>query len=431
MKKGFTLLEILLVIAAIGILAAIVIVAINPNRQLAQARNAERRSETNSLLKGVEQYLIDNGRYPGNVSSFTSNTTIEVCAEGVSEVDCTNDSLLYLGEITPTYLSSIPADPSATGNGTGYSLQYNSDTNRISISSTLAELDEVIVVGPELNETFVLDQIDSTIVRAYGLRKLISSYDGPLIRVRREGDSAELDIGMNDENELDVDALQSFIGSVDAEVIVWYDQSSNDEDATPNTTGPNIINNGTLELENGKPTLAFEGGERLLYADLQTEILNSFYFSVLASTNSTHEVDPENNTTTDGVLNQRYVLGAPYYAPDAGQGLSFGTNGFSNYEHADGYMPATAVYSGSITGLALLGVNYENRLPTLFLNGQEVRTGVTSARAVVHPSTEIGDGGYGNFYGNVSEVILLDESFPSDQRTILDQDQLDYFQITP
>jgi prepilin-type N-terminal cleavage/methylation domain-containing protein len=62
-NKGFTLLEILLVIAAIGILASIVLVAINPTRQINQVRQAAINSDKNTIEKALQQRLIDTGNY--------------------------------------------------------------------------------------------------------------------------------------------------------------------------------------------------------------------------------------------------------------------------------------------------------------------------------------------------------------------------------
>lgn len=62
------MIELLLVIAIVAILAAIVIVALNPFRQLAQSRNASRSSDVNTILNAVNQYALDHGSAPTGVS---------------------------------------------------------------------------------------------------------------------------------------------------------------------------------------------------------------------------------------------------------------------------------------------------------------------------------------------------------------------------
>ena len=149
-KKGFTLLEILLVIAAIGILAAIVLVAINPNRQLAQARNAERRSEVQSILNAAFQYTIDtSGTLPTNVDATLRNvisTAGTTTCTVVGSVTAATNVSDFVALVAPTYIASVPRDPSVASTGCSDYLIQTSTGNRITVSAPRAELSTTISV---------------------------------------------------------------------------------------------------------------------------------------------------------------------------------------------------------------------------------------------------------------------------------------------
>ena len=148
-KKGFTLLEILLVVAAIAILAGIVIVAINPSKQLGDTRNAQRRADVNTILNAVYQYAIDhNGTLPASVTSGTACgvSTQEVCKTGGTCTGLTDLSTSLVGT-NATYLVSIPTDPTGSStNGAGYEIYKNATTNRISVCAPDAEQSATISV---------------------------------------------------------------------------------------------------------------------------------------------------------------------------------------------------------------------------------------------------------------------------------------------
>ncbi len=139
LKRGFTLIELLLVIGIIAILAAIVIVAINPTKQLGDARNAQRRADVNTILNAVYQYSIDNN---GTLPSTIETTAKAICRSGVT-VDCTG--LINLNVLTGAYIVAIPADPqTATATSTSYTIVKSG--NRITVAAPDAEQSAAISV---------------------------------------------------------------------------------------------------------------------------------------------------------------------------------------------------------------------------------------------------------------------------------------------
>lgn len=143
-QKGFTLIEVLLVVAVIAILAGIVILAINPSRQLGQSKDAQRKADVNTILNAVYQYALDNN---GSLPSTITTSSTQICNTGIADATCDGASLIKLTVLTASekYIVSIPKDPTgATTNGSGYNILKTAN-GRVTVSAPSAEQSTVSV----------------------------------------------------------------------------------------------------------------------------------------------------------------------------------------------------------------------------------------------------------------------------------------------
>jgi prepilin-type N-terminal cleavage/methylation domain-containing protein len=141
--EGFTLLEILLVVAAIAILAGIVILAINPTKQLGDTRNAQRQADVNTILNAVYQYALDNN---GTLPTGIGTTAASICL--TTGATCTSGSLVDLGVLTAAgkYIVAIPKDPSTSSTtNAGYTIMKDAN-NRVTVAAPSAEQGKTISV---------------------------------------------------------------------------------------------------------------------------------------------------------------------------------------------------------------------------------------------------------------------------------------------
>lgn len=143
--KGFTLIELLIVIALIAVLAGAIIVALNPARSFAQARNSERWSHVNAILNLIQQNTVENrGSWTCAAGPLPNTTTTIASTGGYDLCSC----------LVPVLTNALPFDPNAanahysscTDYATRYSIIQNASSSRVTIFAEAPELNASISV---------------------------------------------------------------------------------------------------------------------------------------------------------------------------------------------------------------------------------------------------------------------------------------------
>lgn len=75
-KAGFTLVELLIVIALIGVLAVAVLAAINPLEQLNRARDTGMESDASQLLAAIDRYYASQEKFPWVIPPITNQDAL-------------------------------------------------------------------------------------------------------------------------------------------------------------------------------------------------------------------------------------------------------------------------------------------------------------------------------------------------------------------
>lgn len=130
-QKGFTLIELLVVIGILGILMAVVIVAVNPSRQFASARDTQRKADLSALTSAIYQYAI---AHNGNLPQTPTTPPAAVITTTPVDASVLNEYLV------PDYIPAVPNDPTTgvSGGTTNYTIFL--DFNGRVVASAASEL---------------------------------------------------------------------------------------------------------------------------------------------------------------------------------------------------------------------------------------------------------------------------------------------------
>jgi surface protein len=124
----------------------------------------------------------------------------------------------------------------------------------------------------------------SGLAAAYSLRKVVPTYGGSAIEI--QSGSVSQSIGFDSFGDLNVTAIRSFVGSGDASIKTWFDQSGNNRHATQSSaiSQPQIVSSGSIINDGVKTALRWnDSGTTNLSFSRLTDIGSVFYIARLTN----------------------------------------------------------------------------------------------------------------------------------------------------
>ncbi len=329
--------------------------------------------------------------YATEQASMVFNTTAsQMYVDGTSIGSGTTGSNYASGGI---YLgSSLGAGPYFNGTISEFII-YNTalgSTNRQSV-----ENNQIM--------TFVTQQTATALgvtgsVGSYGLRQLVTSYSGPLVRIRRT-DGGEADVYPDTSGNFSTTSsitvisgssgattLSAFIASTDAFVEIWYDQTGNQNvSQATQADQPKIVSAGTILTgsSSNRAGALFDGNQDMLESSSSLSLSQPVSIFMVSEGNTQSPTSgrpfslgatPNNITYQDGSSGGMYggtfLANTQQSVPYTVQTTTLLFNGSSSQMYVNGSLIGSGnAGSNSVNGPLVLGSNVANANSLLYFNG--------------------------------------------------------------
>ncbi len=327
--SGLTLVEIMVAVGIVSLVISAIILALNPARQFAKARNSQRQHDVREIYQAITTYASNNsGQYPGGITSQPKT------------IGTNPDVLRYVNlepVLVPQYMSNLPLDPTAgTTADTGYQV-FLDQNNRLVALASYAELNILISSGSkDLSPNQVADlklwlRADGT-VASDGAADFVSVSSQSLsipdnASLSMAGTSFTLAtwVYMKSTQVQHHTFIGKFIGAGgNREYYLWYKWDSNRFIFSASSTG---LNETTLQASTfGAPSP------------------NTWYFLVAWYDTGSGTINIQVN---DGAVNSSAFAGGVF---DGAAEFTLGARDNGNYAFADARMDSTGVWKRILTG---------------------------------------------------------------------------------